>query len=50
MVMGIMFFSTLAESELGWKAEYSLEEMCTDFWRWQTMNPNGYKTGVVNGH
>uniref|UniRef100_A0A1B0D4R0 UDP-glucose 4-epimerase n=1 Tax=Phlebotomus papatasi TaxID=29031 RepID=A0A1B0D4R0_PHLPP len=41
---------TLAESELGWKAEYSLEEMCTDFWRWQTMNPNGYKTGVVNGH
>ncbi|XP_055677838.1 UDP-glucose 4-epimerase-like [Lutzomyia longipalpis] len=41
---------TLAETELGWKAEYTLEEMCTDFWRWQTMNPNGYKTGVVNGH
>uniref|UniRef100_A0A1L8E3I3 UDP-glucose 4-epimerase n=1 Tax=Nyssomyia neivai TaxID=330878 RepID=A0A1L8E3I3_9DIPT len=41
---------TLAETELGWKAECTLEEMCTDFWRWQTMNPNGYKTGIVNGH
>lgn len=35
---------TLAENELGWRAERSLEEMCTDFWRWQTMNPNGYKS------
>lgn len=33
----------LAEEELGWKAKFSLEEMCADFWRWQTMNPNGYK-------
>ncbi|GAB0092413.1 UDP-glucose 4-epimerase [Sergentomyia squamirostris] len=41
---------SLAENELGWKAVYSLEEMCSDFWRWQTMNPNGYKTGIVNGH
>ena len=29
----------LAESELGWKAVHTLEEMCEDFWRWQTMNP-----------
>jgi len=28
---------------LGWKAEKTLEDMCRDCWRWQTMNPNGYK-------
>ncbi|MDN6626602.1 MAG: UDP-glucose 4-epimerase GalE [Pisciglobus halotolerans] len=31
-----------AEKELGWKAEYSLEEMCRDSWNWQKNNPNGY--------
>ncbi|KAK9732420.1 GDP-mannose 4,6 dehydratase [Popillia japonica] len=31
----------LAETELNWKAKHTLEEMCADFWRWQTMNPNG---------
>lgn len=42
---------SLAETELGWKAVHSLEEMCADFWRWQTMNPDGYKTGSkTNGH
>lgn len=41
----------LAETELGWKAVHTLEEMCEDFWRWQTMNPDGYKTGQnTNGH
>ena len=29
---------------LGWHAEYSLEDMCRDSWRWQTHNPNGYET------
>ena len=33
---------TLAESLLGWKASRSLEEMCTDTWRWQERNPQGY--------
>ncbi len=33
---------TLAESELGWKAELGLADMCTDTWRWQRDNPNGY--------
>ncbi len=28
--------------ELGWRAEHSLEDMCRDSWRWQSMNPNGY--------
>ncbi len=32
-----------AEKELGWKAEYGIEEMCEDTWRWQLMNPNGYR-------
>jgi UDP-glucose 4-epimerase len=32
----------LAEKELGWKAELGVERMCTDAWRWQSQNPNGY--------
>ncbi len=32
-----------AERELGWKAEYGIEEMCRDSWNWQRKNPNGYK-------
>lgn len=31
-----------AEKELGWKAEYDLEDMCRDSWRWQSQNPEGY--------
>ena len=31
-----------AERELGWKAQYGLEEMCRDSWNWQHNNPNGY--------
>lgn len=31
-----------ARTELGWIAEYDLERMCTDSWRWQSTNPNGY--------
>ncbi len=33
-----------AERELGWKAQYGIDRMCEDAWRWQTMNPNGYDT------
>lgn len=32
-----------AERELGWKAEKTLDDMCRDSYRWQSMNPNGYK-------
>ena len=32
-----------AERELGWKAENGILEMCADSWRWQQMNPNGFK-------
>jgi UDP-glucose 4-epimerase len=31
-----------AQKELGWKAEKSLDDMCTDIWNWQQQNPNGY--------
>ncbi|NLY96355.1 MAG: UDP-glucose 4-epimerase GalE [Clostridiaceae bacterium] len=34
---------TKAYELLGWKAERDIDEMCEDTWRWQTMNPNGYK-------
>jgi UDP-glucose 4-epimerase len=32
-----------AERELGWKAGKTIEDACTDAWRWQSQNPNGYK-------
>jgi UDP-glucose 4-epimerase len=32
-----------AKSLLGWQAEKGIEQMCTDGWRWQSMNPQGYK-------
>lgn len=31
-----------AKNELGWSAEYGLEEMCRDAWNWQKKNPEGY--------
>ncbi len=31
-----------AREELGWVAEYDLERMCEDSWRWQSTNPDGY--------
>lgn len=34
--------ASLAEQELRWRAELGVEAMCTDAWRWQSQNPNGY--------
>lgn len=34
--------ASLAKKELGWEAEYGIEEMCADSWNWQKMNPDGY--------
>ena len=28
---------------LGWRAERGIDEMCADMYRWQSMNPDGYK-------
>jgi UDP-glucose 4-epimerase len=33
-----------AERELGWKAAYGIEDMMRDTWRWQSANPNGYRS------
>lgn len=35
--------SAKAKRELGWVAEKGIEEMCADSWKWQSMNPNGYR-------
>lgn len=35
--------ATKAAHELGWKAQRGLDEMMRDAWRWQSMNPDGYR-------
>ncbi len=32
-----------AKRELGWEAQYGIEEMCASSYKWQSMNPDGYK-------
>ncbi|XP_026728235.1 UDP-glucose 4-epimerase isoform X1 [Trichoplusia ni] len=34
----------LSHKLLGWRAVKTLEDMCADTWRWQSKNPNGFKT------
>jgi UDP-glucose 4-epimerase len=34
----------LAMRLLGWQARHTLDEMCADAWRWQSGNPNGYRS------
>ena len=29
---------------LGWKAQYTLDDMCRDTWAWQSKNPMGYES------
>ena len=29
---------------LGWRAEYDISRMCADAWRWQSANPNEYRS------
>ena len=31
-----------AKALFGWEAEYDIQRMCVDAWRWQSNNPNGY--------
>lgn len=35
--------SSKAYEKLGWKTQYTLQDMCRDSWRWQSNNPNGYE-------
>jgi len=32
-----------AKNELGWEAKLGLDDMCSSMWKWQSMNPKGYK-------
>ena len=32
-----------AKSKLNWSAEMTIDDACTESWRWQSKNPNGYK-------
>lgn len=34
---------TLAAEDLGWRAQLGIDDMCASLWKWQTLNPNGYK-------
>ena len=36
--------ATKAKNELGWTAERDIDDMCRDAWRWQSQNPNGYRS------
>lgn len=33
-----------ATAVLGWRAERTLADMCADAWRWQSLNPQGYRS------
>jgi UDP-glucose 4-epimerase len=32
-----------AKAVLGWQAQRGIEQICEDTWRWQSVNPNGYR-------
>ena len=32
-----------ANRELNWKAEYDIDRMCEDVWRWQSKHPHGFR-------
>jgi UDP-glucose 4-epimerase len=36
--------ASLAQRELGWSAALGVDAMCQDAWRWQSGNPEGYKS------
>ena len=33
-----------AKRELGWEAKLGIDDMCNSLWKWQSMNPKGYKS------
>lgn len=35
--------ASLANRELDWKAERSIDDICQDMWNWQSQNPQGYR-------
>ena len=37
---------TRANTELGWRATKTIDDMCADTWRWQSKNPQGFPGGA----
>lgn len=35
--------TSLALARFGWRAERTLAQMCADTWRWQSLNPEGFR-------
>lgn len=33
----------LAKTEIGWETQRTFEDACQDTWKWQSLNPHGYK-------
>lgn len=42
-VLNLTANATRANSELGWKTKFTLEDACADLWRWTENNPQGYR-------
>ncbi len=40
---------SLAHELLGWRAEFDIDAMCRDAWRWQSLNPRGYEDAEAQG-
>ena len=38
---------SFAKDFLGWEATRDVGDMCRDTWRWQSGNPEGYKSGFL---
>lgn len=34
-----------AKAMLNWRAQFDIDRMCADAWRWQSHNPDGYQAG-----
>ena len=41
-VLDLTANANLANKELGWSTEFTLEDACADLWKWTENNPEGY--------
>jgi UDP-glucose 4-epimerase len=42
-VLDLTAHPALANEELGWKTQLTMEDACKDLWRWVENNPKGYR-------
>ena len=45
-VLNLTADASLANKELNWKTELTMEDACNDLWRWVSNNPKGYRQDV----